>query len=344
MMSSTSLSSLCSPGSYAPAKWLPGGHLQTIWPALLASRPNPQLWHQRLELPDGDFLDLAWSTPDYRSTDPLVVLFHGLEGSARSPYIRGMITALAKQGVQSVVMHFRGCGPEPNRLPRAYHSGETNDTRTLLQYLRHHHQPRALFAIGYSLGGNMLAKYLADFAEHPLLDAAAVVSAPLDLAGCADYIRHGFSRVYQRHLLTSMKRRLRQKMALLPDFNWGFTEQLVDSFTHFRMFDDHVTAPLHGFTDADDYYRQASALPLLPHISVPTLMIHAADDPFMSPSVIPTQDLLNEHVCYELCERGGHVGFVEGPWWRPRFYLERRIPEWLTSVSHRLGFEQRLIK
>lgn len=317
--------------TFRPARWLPGGHCQTLWPARLARRPYPRLWLQRFALADGDFVDLAWNTQDYQGKQPLAVLFHGLEGSARSPYIRGMTAALARQGYAVVVMHFRGCSGEPNCLPRAYHSGETNDARVILDHLADTYQPPYMVAVGYSLGGNMLAKYLAEQQNRCPLQAAVVVSAPLDLKSCSLRINTGFSRIYQRYLLSSMKHRHLLKMSQMINHQWPSTTEQVKNSRTFFEFDDCVTAPLHGFIDAEDYYQRCSAKPLLSAISTPTLIIHSADDPFMSHQVIPRTDMLSPTTEYELCVSGGHVGFVDGPFWRPGFYLERRIPSWLAQ-------------
>ncbi|NHH99588.1 hydrolase [Oceanimonas sp. MB9] len=304
--------------------WARNPHLQTILArALHRSRQHCQ--GERLELPDGDFVDLAWATPELDGSSPLVVLFHGLEGCVQSHYVQGMMAALHARGWQPVLMHFRGCSGEPNRLLRAYHSGETEDPAFVLDTLRRRFPGRPMAAIGYSLGGNMLINYLARHRRNPL-SAAVVVSAPLQLAVCADRIDRGLSRLYQRYLLGRMKHNWRRRLARHPDA--AFRPD-VGAIASLREFDERITAPLHGFAGADDYYHRCSGLPRLADIVTPTLVLHAADDPFMTEAVIPEADVLPPAITYELSRHGGHVGFMQGAPWRPRYWLEQRIPDWL---------------
>ncbi|MCH1923992.1 hydrolase [Shewanella sp. C32] len=306
--------------------WARNPHVQTILPVMTKHR-LPKLQRQRLELADGDFIDLDWLTPHIAAA-PTLVLVHGLEGSSQSHYARRMLQQCQRLGLNAVVHHHRGCSGEDNRLPRSYHSGDTADLHATLSSIKQAAPQQPLWAVGYSLGGNMLAKYLAEQGENCLLQAAAVVSAPLELAGCARKLEHGFSRIYQRHLLRQLQRKMQLKQQRHP----SLTMPDLASLNTFYRFDDRITAPMHGFAGADDYYQRASAKPLLAKISVPTLILHAADDPFMSASVIPEPTTLPTAVRYELAPHGGHVGFINGGTpWRPRYYLESRVLNFLQE-------------
>lgn len=281
---------------------------------------------ERLDLPDGDFLDLHWTT---NNGQPIVIVLHGLEGCSQSPYVRGLLHALQRIGLRAVVMHFRGCSGTPNRLPRSYHSGDTADLAYLVQTLRQREPRTPLMAVGYSLGGNVLLKWLAEAGAQAPLTGAVAVSVPFVLAQSAKRMNKGFSRVYQWKLLKSMRRRIDAK---LRHMSLNITATNLSSLRSFRQFDDAVTAPLHGFNDADHYYALASCRQYLRTIVVNTLILHARDDPFMTQHVIPTADELSPDVQLELYEAGGHVGFIAGPWpWRARYWLEERIPQYLQQ-------------
>lgn len=316
----------CAPSGFRRAWWLPSAHLQTVWQTLFRAGPRPPVTPERLELPDGDFLDLAWSGD---GTGPIVVLLHGLEGCVDSPYARGMLEALRRRGWRGLLMHFRGCSGEPNRLDRSYHSGDTADLDHLVRTLRAREPECPLALVGYSLGGNVLLKWLAETGARAPAAAAAAVSVPFLLGHVAERLEHGASRLYQWWLLRSMRARIRRKFARRPA---PFDLERIHTWRTFRSFDDHVTAPLHGFADAEDYYRRASSRPLLRHVRVPTLIVHARDDPFMSPEVVPGPEDLSASTVLELSEHGGHVGFVAGriPG-RARYWLEERIPGFLAA-------------
>ncbi|WP_445400475.1 hydrolase [Zobellella sp. An-6] len=314
------------PSRFTSPWWAANPHVQTILAKYL-HRARIRTRRERLELPDGDFVDLAWALPRQHESRPLVVLFHGLEGCAESHYARGMMAALQQRGWQAVLMHFRGCSGEPNRHLQAYHSGATEDPHYVLELLRRRYPERPMAAIGYSLGGNMLVNYLAAQPRNPLC-AAVVISAPLQLSACADRINRGFSRCYQRYLLGRLKHNWRERLSRHPHHQWQGSLAAIRSL---REFDDRVTAPVHGFADAEDYYRRCSGLNRLAAISTPTLLIHAADDPFMTEAVIPDASQLPPAVTYELSSTGGHVGFMQGPPWRPRYWLELRVPDWLDG-------------
>ena len=310
--------------SFRPAWWCRGAHLQTLWPNRVRRRPEIALRRERLELPDGDFLDIDWTHGD---RGPLVLVLHGLQGSSRSNYARGLLRAVAAHGWRGALMHFRGCSGEPNRLVRGYHSGETTDVAHVAEHLRRREPHTPMAAVGVSLGGNVLLKWLGEARDRVPLKAAVGVSVPFLLRHAADRLETGFSRLYQWSLLRCLRRDLQKKRArvALP-----LRVDDLSTLRCFRDFDEHVTAPLHGFCGAAHYYEAASSRPYLAHIAIPTLLIQARDDPFMHPAVIPEPHELSAQVTLEAYERGGHVGFVGGTWpWRPQYWLEERIPEFL---------------
>lgn len=305
-------------------------HLQTILPRLIRRRLLLVPHWQRLTLPDGDFVDLAWSEdPQTARHKPRVVLFHGLEGSFSSPYAHGLMQAFRARGWLAVVMHFRGCSGEPNRLNRIYHSGETEDASYFLGWLRRHWGEVPTAAVGVSLGGNMLACLMGQQGAHCPLDAGVIVSAPLMLEPCSLRLEQGVSRIYQRYLLNLLKQNATRKLIAWPGTLPVDLAQLK-ALKKLRDFDDAITARAHGFSDATDYYRRCSAMPLLPGVRKPLLIVHAQDDPFMTPDVIPDRAALPPAVEYQLTRHGGHVGFVGGTLFQPRMWLEQRIPQWLT--------------
>jgi len=306
-------------------------HLQTMLPRLIRRKLQFTPCWQRLELPDGDFVDLAWSEdPQAARHKPRLVVFHGLEGSLHSPYAHGLINAAKQRGWLGVVMHFRGCSGEPNRLNRIYHSGETEDGTWFLQWLKREFGDAPTAAVGYSLGGNMLACLLAKEGDDVPIDAAVIVSAPFMLEACSYHMDKGFSRVYQRYLLNLLKGNAARKLKAYPGSLPVDLRQLK-SMRRIREFDDSITSKIHGFADAIDYYRQCSAMPTLSKITKPTLIIHAKDDPFMDHHSIPAQEELPDNVEYQLTEHGGHVGFIGGTLRHPEMWLEKRIPAWLMT-------------
>lgn len=307
--------------------WARNPHYQTIVGALVGRRVENQvaLIRERVTLPDGDFLDLDWLAGP-PPEGPVVLILHGLEGSSRSPYIQRLLYTCRKAGWRAVVMHFRGCSGEPNRLARGYHAGETEDLQVVTDLLATRH-PRGLCAIGFSLGGSVLLKWLGERREHATVIAAAAVSVPFDLASAARRLNQGLSRLYQWALLRWLKRSLSRKAN-----HKGRGAVPLHTLNTFRDFDGAVTAPLHGFKGADDYYQKASCRPFLSHIAVPTLLIQAADDPFLMADAVPRAHELSASVSLELSAHGGHVGFVSGgPPWAPRFWLDDRLRTFLET-------------
>ncbi len=316
--------------TFTPMSGAGNPHLQTMLPRLIRRKLAFKPHWQRLDMPDGDFVDLAWSEDPAQATHkPRLVVFHGLEGSLHSPYAHGLIHAAAQRGWLGVVMHFRGCSGVPNRKQRIYHSGETEDASYFLHWLSMRYGEAPTAAVGFSLGGNMLACLLARQGEACRLKASAIVSAPLMLEPCCHHMEKGFSRFYQRYLLNLLKGNARRKLQTWPGSLPVELPQLR-RIRRIREFDDLITAKIHGFQDALDYYRQCSALPMLPKITAPTLIIHAKDDPFMDNQVIPDITQLPANIEYQLTEHGGHVGFVSGTLRRPQMWLEERIPAWLA--------------
>ncbi|HXH04680.1 MAG TPA: hydrolase [Candidatus Competibacteraceae bacterium] len=315
---------------FRPAWWLPGAHAQTLWPYLCRRLPSVRYRRERLELPDGDFLDLDWHAAA-PVAGPLVLVLHGLEGCSRSGYARGLVAAMARHGWRGVVMNFRGRSGEPNRLPRSYNAGDTRDLAHVVEILRAREPHAPLACVGYSLGGNMLLKWLGESGSHDRLRAAVAVSVPFLLEPLARRMQRGLSRAYLAYFMRLLRRGYRHKFTtrgLLPPYPLDELHRLRDFFA----FDERITAPLHGYAGIYDYYRRASCRQYLPGIRTPTLILHAADDPFMVPEVVPAPHELPETVTLELSPNGGHVGFVSGPWpWHAEYWLERRIPAFLAQ-------------
>ena len=280
---------------------------------------------ERFELQDGDFLDLDWAA---EPGSAMLLVLHGLEGSSRATYAQGMMAAALERGWGAATLNFRGCSGSHNRLDRSYHSGETGDIDFVVRVLRRRYPQLPLAAVGFSLGGNALLKWLGETGDRCPLDAAAAVSVPLLLDRAAARMNRGLSRLYQWRLIDSLRRKLRDKYAGRP--SPMDLDRLAD-WQDFHAFDDNVTAPLHGFDGAAHYYRESSSRQYLARIAVPTLVVHALDDPFMYPDVVPGPQELSAAVHLQVSARGGHVGFVEGGWpLRPRYWLERAVPEFLA--------------
>lgn len=314
---------------YRAPFWLPGGNLQTLYPALLATRPHVAFRRERWDTPDGDFIDLDWTEVRdqglriQHNPKPLLALFHGLEGSSMSHYARALMHAAAQRSWHGVVVHFRGCSGEINRLPRAYHSGDSAEIDWILRRLRAAHDG-PLHATGVSLGGNALLKWLGERGSEAaaIISRAAAVSAPVDLHAAADALERGFNMNYTRNFLATMKRKSLAKLAQHPGL---FDIEKLRASRTLREFDDLVTARLHGFRDVDDYYTRASSKPLLHSITVPTLLLNARNDPFMPGAALPAAPALPPAITAAFPETGGHVGFPDargGLGWLPRAVIE----------------------
>lgn len=311
---------------YRPAWWLPGGHAQTIWGRLLRRRPRLPFQRECLKAPDDDNVEVLElpAAPDA----PRVLMLHGLEGGERSHYIGGVFQAARERGWGGVLLIHRGCGSVPNLARRFYHSGDTSDLEFVFDRFSGRYPLSPWFFVGVSLGGNMLLKWLGGLGDRMdrRIRAAAAVSVPFDLEAGARHISTGFARVYDRTFLRSLRSKALAKLALYPDL---FDRERLDRARTVLEFDDVVTAPVHGFRDAHDYYTRSSSLAFLGGIRVPTLLLSAEDDPFLPPRVLDrVRQAARENPALELeiTESGGHVGFVAGAWpWRARYYADERV-------------------
>ena len=313
---------------------MPGGHLQTLYGALFGgSRVD---WkRERWDTPDGDFIDID-RLPGPADA-PLVALFHGLEGSSSSHYAGALASELTRRGWRGAVPHFRGCSGEPNRLPRAYHSGDAEEIGWILRRLLSEASGAPLFAMGVSLGGNALLKWLGgDARAKDVLAAAAAVSAPVDLMAAGDALGRGFNLVYTRVFLATMKKKGERKLERFPGL---FDGEAMRRARTLREFDEVVTAPLHGFRDTDDYWTRASAKPVLRRIAVPTLLLNARNDPFMPEAALPGLDEVSSSVRLEFPDQGGHASFVSAPFPGNLGWMPRRVATFFADAmaGHKAG-------
>ncbi len=303
--------------------WLPGADLQTILPAIAAPVARVDFARERWAsvgadgTADGDFVDIDWladtsGAPRWNPAMPLVVMFHGLEGSSHSHYSKALMGAVLSRGWNGCVPHFRGCSGELNHLPRAYHSGDSAEIDWILRRIVASRAPRRIYAVGISLGGNALAKWAGEHgsAAGNIVCALAAVSAPLDLAAAGTALGQGFNMLYTRMFLDTLKRKSLSKLARFPGM---IDAERVRRARNLYEFDNLVTAPLHGFRDTDDYWARASAKPWLAHIGVPALVLNARNDPFLPARSLPTANQVSPSVTLEQPAHGGHVGFATGP-------------------------------
>lgn len=298
--------------AYRAPAWLPGGHLQTLYSSLFIRVPRLACRRERLELADGDFLDFDWLEDGGDSQAPVVVLFHGLEGSATSFYARTLMARVQARGWRGVVAHFRGCSGEDNRLPRAYFAGDSDDIECILRHVKSQYADAPLYAVGVSLGGNALLKWLGESgdAAKALVNRAAAVSAPLDLTAAGPALDRGFNRrVYTARFLATLKRKALRKARRFPG---TLDAAAIAAATTFREFDTLVTARLHGFRDADDYWLRVSSKPLLKSVAVPTLVLNARNDPFLPAWALPQSADVSPAVILEQPDGGGHAAFPSG--------------------------------
>ncbi|HEX5362093.1 MAG TPA: alpha/beta fold hydrolase [Fluviicoccus sp.] len=326
------------PSPFRPARGLANPHLQTVF-ATFHRRTPPSLDREvrEITLPDGDHILLDCHTPARTDPDaPLTLIVHGLGGSSDSHYVLGLQKALAELGWPSAAMNCRG-SRRPNQATRAYHAGASDDVIAVMAALTVG-LPRRIALVGYSLGGSMVLKALSELGDDPRLFGGVAVSVPLDLARCADRMDRGLSRLYRKHLLDGMSGLWLAKLGHFRQTGKQEEARLLQRhvgtgrFSSFWEFDQRVMAPLHGFRDVHDYYRRCTPNQFLKDIQAPTLIIHSTDDPFMDPGVVPDRRALSSAVHFELAERGGHVGFIGGSVRAPVYYLEQRIPEFLTQL------------
>jgi predicted alpha/beta-fold hydrolase len=333
--------------NYRAPFWLPGGHLQTVWPAYYGQRfegAAPRFHRERWDTPDGDFIDVDWLQDTDRAPAGLLVLFHGLEGSARSQYALAFADWARKHGWAYAVPHFRGCSGELNRAPRAYHSGDWVEIQWILQRMRARCTApgQRLAAVGVSLGGNALLRWAGELGEAatPVADAVAAVCSPLDLTAGGHAIGQGFNRqVYTRMFLSTMKPKALAKWAQHPGL---FDREALDRARTLYEFDDVFTAPLHGFRNVDDYWRRASAKPHLPAIRVPALALNARNDPFVPAHSLPRPQDVGRFVTLWQPAQGGHVGFSAGRWPSGHVMnMPRAVGGWLRDASGAVRKEPR---
>jgi hypothetical protein len=313
----------------APA-WLRGGHAQTIWPTFMRLPEVPRT-RERVESGDGDYWDFDWLGSPADPGAPLVVLFHGLEGNVASPYARALFTHLAALRWRGVVPHFRGCGGEPNRLPRAYHSGDHEEAAAILAAVRARvAADTVVYAVGVSLGGSVLLNWLGRHGGDAgsSVRAAAAISAPLDLSAAGYAIGIGTNRLYTRVFLHTLKPKA---LAMAARFPGLLDAKRVRAVRTMWEFDDAVTAPLHGFAGADDYWTRGSSKPWLARIAVPTLVLNAKNDPFIPASSLANQVEVSSAVTLEQPTGGGHAGFVVGRAPGRLDWLPQRLTRFFTD-------------
>jgi len=319
--------------TYRPAWWVPGSHGQTLWGKFFRPRPSLPVHVERWDTPDGDFIDVHRLTGPAGA--PRLLFLHGLEGTIRSHYVGGFFHEAERRGWAADLMIFRGCGAEPNRAPRFYHSGETTDLAFVLDRVLREHPDVPVMVAGVSLGGNVLLKFLGERGDAlpRQLRAAAAISVPFDLERGARFIATGISRIYDRHFLRTLRPKALAKLEKYPGL---FDRSALERAASIYDFDDAVTAPVHGFSDAHDYYFRSSSLRWIGRIRLPTLLLSAVDDPFLPADVLgEVRDIAghNPALNIEFTMRGGHVGFVSGRWpWRPFYYAEWRACEFLNAA------------
>lgn len=326
---------------FQPAWWLRNPHMQTLYPALFRTVPRLRRVREKLNLSDGDWLHIDWHLPRAWANSglPLVIIVHGLSGSSDSQYVLGMQHAFDSMGWASLAMNCRG-STEPTASLRAYHAGAYADVAAVIAAVTERYADVPLALIGFSLGGAMSLNYLAHQQQPPQLFAAAAVSVPLDLAACSARLDQGFSRVYRKHLLKELMHYWQAKQVALQtagktdDATRLATLLAQGPFQRFYDYDRDLIAPLHGFGSAEDYYQRCSPLPQLKHISIPTLVLQAADDPFLAPACFPMLSDLSPSIYLDVSPQGGHVGFVTGKDWRqPVYFLEQRVPEFMQAMA-----------
>jgi predicted alpha/beta-fold hydrolase len=320
---------------YRPAAWLPGPHANTVFANLARPRPRLPWQRERWELADGDFVDVdRYAGPD--EDTPILVICHGLEGSSRTGYVLGLVQAALGHGLAVLAMNFRGCSGELNRRPRFYHSGETSDLGEVVRRLVAERPGRRVLLAGFSLGGNVVAKYLGEGGDAlpPEVRGGAVISAPFDLERCAAALdAPGFWLwVYRERFLFTLRRKTLAKARLFPE---AFDTTAIRAARTFSDYDQAVTAPLHGFASALDYWRRSSSARYLPGLRRPLLAIAASDDPMIPDASLP-RDVARDNPRFQLLvtPTGGHVGFVQGPILRPGYWAEPRAAAFLAALAH----------
>jgi len=321
---------------FIPAQWLSNPHTQTLWPSIFRKPPNLKRVRERYTTSDGDFFDVDWYGKGVKG---VVILLHGLTGSSSSHYILGLQQELEQQGFTVAAINCRACSGEPNLRAGSYHAGFTDDIQQFYQAVRVGDPNVPIYTVGFSLGGNIMLKWLGEKANDIDVTAAVTVSVPYKLANCADKVDKGFSKIYREHLIGEMKKKLANKRTffkankMLKEFDKLDALGDINWIKSFWEFDDHVVARLHGFDGVHDYYKKCSSIGFLKDIKVPTLLIHAKDDPFTSHTVLPKQKELSSSTQLLTVERGGHVGFVSSQHSSgKRYWLEDVIPYFINEA------------
>jgi len=311
--------------SYIPPFFLFNAHLETIFPSLLRRVTLVPYQRERITTPDNDFLDLDWIM---QGSKKLVIISHGLEGNSSRPYVKGMAKAFYSAGLDVLAWNYRGCSEEMNKQLRFYHSGATDDLDFVIQHAMKQKRYEEINLVGFSLGGNLSLKYLGEKEPYDIIHRAVAFSAPVHLSSSCDKISMPSNRIYSQRFLRSLKSKILMKSKLMSGLDTG----PLYSIKTLRAFDDAYTAPLHGFRDAEDYYRKNSAIYFLENITVPTLLVNTQNDPFLSPACFPINELKNHSFMrLEIPLRGGHVGFTsinrKGLYWS-----EQRALDWIQAV------------
>ncbi len=292
---------------YQSPRLFRNGHLQSIYPTLCRRVGGIDYRRERIPTPDDDFLDLDWRSVQ---SDRLVIISHGLEGDSSRAYVKGMVKAAGGAGYDALAWNFRGCGGTPNRQPRLYHSGSYPDLNTVIEHVIQHYDYREINLVGFSMGGNISLLYLAHHRDklYPRIKKCVVFSVPCDLEASSIQIGKPANMIYMKRFLRLLHEKIRSKKKLFPDL---FSDNDYKLIKNFYDFDNCYTAPLHGFADAEDYWHKCSSKQFIPQIRIPTLLINALDDPFLTPACFPyDESAANLKFTLETPEHGGHVGFV----------------------------------
>lgn len=310
--------------TFSPPWWLKNKHVQSIYASVVRSRSTIDLQWEEITLPDGDFLDIAWSGPAPVHA-PTLILFHGLEGSVYSHYIQEMLELFVPQDWRVAVMHFRSCSGRLNRTPYMYNAEYTGDLKAVVDHIAARHPEAPLFTMGFSLGGNILMRYLAQYTNAPI-NASISVSMPFELAKSADYL----VPFYQHVLLKSLKRKVEAK--LMAGIDLPVDMQTLKKINTLRRFDSVITTPIYNFACVDEYYDIASSRGLLCDVQCPSLILHAIDDPFVPADSVPNLSELSNSVTLEISDRGGHMGFIKGGLpWKPSYWFTQRVLSFFES-------------
>jgi len=318
---------------FKPKGLLKNRHIQTLFATFFRKPLLKETTLERFTLSDGDFVECVWNNKPPRDNTPIVTIFHGLAGSIHSPYIQGLMQQLQKEGFASVVMHFRGCYQEENLLPRAYHSGDTQDAKEWIVHLQKKYPHSPLHTVGFSLGGNMMLKLLGEYGKNSPILSAVSISAPMQLDISANTIEKGFAKNYQEYLLKPLRITLINKYKKFDiKKKIGIDETTVAKIKTIREFDEKYTSIMHGFSNAKEYYQKCSAKQFLKDITTPTLIIHALDDPFMTPEILPTSEEISPAIELMVLENGGHVGFIGGRIFKPFYWLDLMIVDRVRDI------------